>query len=776
MVYAANLGYPRIGAKRQLKTALESFWAGKSTEEELTAVAKQLRHTGWKTQADLGIDFIPSNDFSLYDHVLDTCAMVGAVPERFRWNGKQVDLQTYILMARGLLKSAHSNGDQSVQTQPMEMTKWFNTNYHFIVPEIGDSQQFFLATSKCLDEFLEAKAHGILTRPVILGPVSFLLLAKGYEPGKRAILIDRLVDVYVSVLQQLKSEGCEWVQIDEPCLSTDLDPDVSLLFRTAYEKLAQVNLSLMLTTYFAEVGDNLPMALSLPVQGIHLDLVYGHDDSNPVIKSMPDGMLLSAGIIDGHNVWRADLVNAIARLETIAETIGPERLVVSPSCSLLHVPIDVTMETSMNDEVRSWLAFANQKLQEISIVTDALCLGLNEVESVLEENRTLVASQKSSEIRHDKSVEQRVKSITEKMMDRQSDYSVRQAVQQDKLQLPLLPTTTIGSFPQTNEIRAARKEYKAKKLSKADYELAMKKEIETNIALQEKIGLDVFVHGEPERTDMVEYFSEMLNGFTSTQHGWVQSYGSRYVKPPIIYGAVSRPVPMTVDWAKYSQSLSSKPVKGMLTGPVTILQWSFVRDDQPRQVTCAELALAIRDEVRDLESAGIGVIQIDEPAIREGLPLRIKEHAAYLKWAVDCFKLATSDVKDETQIHTHMCYSEFGDMVDEIGRMDADVISIEAARSQMDLLDSLRESAYPNSIGPGVYDIHSPRVPTEEEIYDLIEKALHVIPKERFWINPDCGLKTRRWEEVIPSLNALVQAALKLRQSRNHPVSAIRTQ
>lgn len=763
MVYAANLGYPRIGKKRQLKKALEAFWSGAIQEESLLESCRALRADNWKVQSEKGIDFIPSNDFSMYDHVLDTIAMAGAVPKRFGWNGKTVDLRTYFTMARGLIKVDESNGN-SLQTRAMEMTKWFNTNYHIIVPEITDDQQFRPATKKCLDEFLEAKELGYLTRPVLLGPVSFLLLSKGYSSNRRKLLLERLLEVYRAIFDQLSEAGCQWIQIDEPFLSMDLDRETRDLFRLSYEKLSQCKLAIMLTSYFAEIGDNLPWVINLPIHGIHLDLINGKKDLDAIYKYLPDATFLSAGVVDGRNVWRADLTKTISALEDIAEKIGPERLIVSPSCSLLHVPLDVELETSMNEEVKSWLAFAEQKLDEVSIVTDALCIGLREIQSALHENRQVIAWRKTSEIRNDPAVEKRLKTISSSMTRRRSNYAERFLAQKRELELPLLPTTTIGSFPQTKDIREARKKYRSGEFSKADYELAMQKEIETNIGLQEKIGLDVFVHGEPERTDMVEYFSEMLQGFTSTQQGWVQSYGSRYVKPPILYGNVSRPKAMTVDWAVFAQRLSEKPVKGMLTGPVTILQWSFVRDDQSREKTCTEIALAIRDEVEDLEKAGIRVIQIDEPAIREGLPIRKRAWADYLRWAVDCFRLATCSVKDETQIHTHMCYSEFGDMVDDIARMDADVISIEAARSQMDLLEFLREKEYPNSIGPGVYDIHSPRVPSDDEIDDLIMKALQVIPIDRLWINPDCGLKTRDWREVVPSLNALAQSAMRLRK------------
>lgn len=763
MVSASNLGYPRIGSKRQLKTALESFWNGKSMEEELINVAKELRMSAWQFQHEAGIDFIPSNDFSFYDHVLDTIAMVGAVPSRFRWTGNSVDLTTYFLMARGTIKSPKNNG-RSAEAPAMEMTKWFNTNYHFIVPELEDSQHFKLASRKCIDEFLEAKTAGIETRPVLLGPMSFLQLAKGHQAGMDAKMLERLTEVYREVFAELRKVGAQWIQMDEPCLSSDLNESAVAGFHYVYEKLAAEHLSVLLTTYFSSMGENLSLALDLPVHGLHLDLINGMEDLKPALSRLPSNMLLSTGLIDGHNVWRCNLRKTVEFLGGIAEKIGPDRLIVAPSCSLMHVPLDLEVETTVDPEVRSLLSFARQKVTEISVITDGLCCGLNEIDDRLRENDELFVRSQNSKIRHNPNVENRLNSIAPPMYQRETPFSERIRVQQAKVNLPNLPTTTIGSFPQTKEIRESRRNFRSGKIDSAQYEQAMKNEIANNIALQEKIGIDVFVHGEPERTDMVEYFAEMLDGMAVTQHGWVQSYGSRYVKPPIIYGTVSRPTPMTVEWARYAQSLTTKPVKGMLTGPVTMLQWSFVRDDQPREKTCLELALAIRDEVKDLELAGIKIIQIDEPAIREGLPLKRSEWDDYLRWSIKCFRLASSGVADDTQIHTHMCYSEFGDMVQAIGEMDADVISIEAARSSMDLLNTLKQIQYPNAIGPGVYDIHSPRVPSEEEIEHLLRKALQVIPVERLWVNPDCGLKTRNWEEVVPALNALVQSARRLRE------------
>jgi 5-methyltetrahydropteroyltriglutamate--homocysteine methyltransferase len=760
MVFSSNLGYPRIGSKRQLKAALENFWSGKITEHELTEIGKDLRLSAWKFQQDLGIEFIPSNDFSFYDHVLDTIAMVGAVPNRFRRSGDHVDLDTYFAMARG---KSRKNNHRSMEAPAMEMTKWFNTNYHFIVPELEENQTFQLRSRKCIDEFIEAKSAGINTRPVLLGPLSFLYLAKGTKAGKDMAQLEGLVEVYRQVFSELSNAGATWIQMDEPVLSMDVNDRVAVGYRHAYEQLAEEHLSIMLTSYFSNMGKNLSFALDLPVQGIHLDLINGIEDLQPALSSLPSHMLLSAGVVDGHNVWRCNLQKTINLLGTIAEEIGLDRLIVAPSCSLIHVPLDVDAESGINPDVRSLLSFAKQKVKEISVITDGLCCGLEEVDELVRENNRLYEQVSDRNIRHNPKVESRLDSITPIMFERESKFVDRIKLQQERLNLPLLPTTTIGSFPQTKKIREARKLFRSGKIDSAQYVRAMKDEIANNIALQEKIGLDVLVHGEPERTDMVEYFAEMMDGMAVTQHGWVQSYGSCYVKPPIIYGSVSRPNAMTVEWTRHAQELTTKPVKGMLTGPVTMLQWSFVRDDQPREKTCTELALAIRDEVCDLESSGIKIIQIDEPAIREGLPLKRSEWDDYLRWSVNCFRLAAGGVADDTQIHTHMCYSEFGVMVQAIADLDADVISIEAARSAMDLLETLKTVRYSNAIGPGVYDIHSPLVPSEDEIDHLLSKALNVIPVERLWVNPDCGLKTRNWEEVIPSLNALVQSAMHLR-------------
>jgi len=760
MVLASNLGFPRIGPKRQLKTSLESFWNGKSSEDDLLAAAREIRLNSITLQCEKGLDHIPSNDFSFYDHVLDTIAMVGAVPKRFGWATEKVDLATYFAMARGA--SGGSNGN-SISRPAMEMTKWFNTNYHFIVPELEPDQQFKLATSKCIDEFIEAKELGVTTRPVLLGPITFLYLAKYYQREEDSTMLRRLLEVYSQVLSALKCAGAEWVQLDEPCLALDLNERTRQSFREAYAELSQCGLSILLASYFGPMKENLAPALELPINAIHLDLVQGLQDLEPALSLLPKHISLSAGVIDGHNIWRCNLVKTADLLEDIGEKIGPERLIVAPSCSLLHVPIDVQLERHLDSELKSWLAFANQKIEEISWLTDALCCGRKEVEQIFLRTSEVVERYKNSSRRLNPVVSGAVNAIKDDMCKRQSGYDERARIQKSKFQLPLLPTTTIGSFPQTKEIREGRKRLRAKEITVDQYEEAMQSEIRHNVALQEKIGIDVFVHGEPERTDMVEFFADQLTGYLVTQNGWVQSYGSRCVRPPIIYGDISRPLVMTVKWAKFAQSLTQKPVKGMLTGPVTMLQWSFVRNDQPLELTCSQLALAIRQEVQDLESAGISIIQIDEPAIREGLPLRRADWNRYFRWAIKCFRLSSCGVSDDTQIHTHMCYSEFGDMVQSIVEMDADVISIEAARSRMDLLYDLQSIRYPNEIGPGVFDIHSPLVPSAEEIEALLQKALKVIPAARLWVNPDCGLKTRSWQEVIPALNNLVQATASLR-------------
>jgi 5-methyltetrahydropteroyltriglutamate--homocysteine methyltransferase len=767
MVLATNLGYPRIGLHRELKKALESYWSGKLSENEMLDQVRALRHANWLLQQQLGLDHIPSGDLALWDHVLDTVAMVGAVPARYHWTGETVDLHTYFAMARGIQEKQLDATDSGVAAAPaMEMTKWFDTNYHYIVPEFEQGQQFRLASTRLIDEFIEARDLGIHTRPVLLGPVSFLLLGKARQDGLKPLtLLHELLPVYEEVLVRLSQAGATWVQIDEPCLVLDLETEAQKAFPVAYERLsARVpGLRILLATYFEGLRDNLPVALHLPIAALHLDLVRAPEQLEQALDLIPEQLSLSLGVVDGRNVWRTDLERALALISRAVAAIGSDRVLVGPSCSLLHCPIDLALETQLDDELRQWLAFARQKVEEIVLLARAINEGIAAIEPALRINRQAFQSRRTSPRIHNAAVQERLRTIADVPLQRQHPYTERRKVQRQRLELPLLPTTTIGSFPQTKEIRAVRADYKAGKISATQYEAFLKTEIERVIRFQEEIGLDVLVHGEVERSDMVEYFGEQLTGMLITQNGWVQSYGSRCVRPPIIYGDISRPGPMTVGWSVFAQSLTSRPVKGMLTGPVTLLQWSFVRDDQPRSATCRQLALAIRAEVQDLEAAGIQVIQIDEPALREGLPLRRADWNAYLTWAVDCFRLASSGVRDETQIHTHMCYSEFNDIIEAIGSMDADVISIESSRSQMELLRAFVAYHYPNEIGPGVYDIHSPRVPAREEIEDLLRKALRVLSPTQLWVNPDCGLKTRRWEEVRPALTNMVAAARTLR-------------
>jgi 5-methyltetrahydropteroyltriglutamate--homocysteine methyltransferase len=763
MIQATNLGYPRMGKQRELKKALESFWAGTLSEAALQEQARNLRRTHWLLQQRLGIQQIPSNDFSLYDQVLDTIALVGAVPERYRWTGTQVDLATYFAMARG----GHSGQDADLPA--MEMTKWFDTNYHYIVPEFTEQQTFRLASTKPLDEFKEAQALGVQTRPVLLGPISFLLLGKLHHRDVSPLsLLERLLPVYEEVLRLLAESGAAWVQLDEPCLVLDLGHEVFEAIQRAYTRLsgAAPTLRILLATYFGDLGPWLPSILHLPVAAVHLDLVRGSQQLPQALAEAPASLSLSLGVVDGRNIWRTDLHQALALVTQAVQTIGSERVLLGPSCSLLHVPVDVAQETRLDPELRQWLAFADQKLEELVVLTRASNEGAASVSAELEVNRQAILARRTSSHIHREQVRQQTQAVMGQPIGRKSSYTQRKQVQQERLHLPLLPTTTIGSFPQTKEVRAARAAYTSGKMTAEEYDAFIRQEIEQAIRFQEEIGLDVLVHGEFERSDMVEYFGEQLDGFLFTQHGWVQSYGSRCVRPPIIYGDIERPAPMTVRWSRLAQSLTTRPVKGMLTGPVTMLQWSFVRDDQPRQETCYQLALALREEVLDLEAAGIRLIQIDEPALREGLPLRRSEWAAYLAWAVNCFRLVASGVRDETQIHTHMCYAEFQDIIEAIAAMDADVISIEASRSQLALLETFVTYRYPNGIGPGLYDIHSPRVPEQQEYEDILSKFLQVFPAEQLWVNPDCGLKTRRWEEVRPALTHLVAATQALRPAR----------
>lgn len=764
---AANLGFPRIGAARELKRATERYWKGELAEAELLAAGQELRLRHWRLQQEAGLDVIPSNDFSLYDHVLDMACVVGAVPERFGWTGGPVGLGTYFGMARGVPGGA---GEGSTGVPALEMTKWFDTNYHYLVPEFRRDQRFQLASRKPVYEFVEAQAHGIVTRPVLIGPVSFLLLGKARDGAfNRLDLLDRLLPVYQELLSSLAQAGARWVQMDEPWLALDPPPEGPLhqAYRRAYRALAEAAgpVKILVATYFEGLGDNLETAVNLPIHGLHVDLVRAPRQLEQLLDlRLPDELILSLGVVDGRNVWKADLLACLDVLERAARAWGRERLQVAPSCSLIHVPIDLTLERQLDPELKGWLAFARQKLEEVALLTRALNDGREAVREALAASQAQVAARLASSRRRDPEVQARLQNLGPDAARRQSPHRTRREVQRKRLGLPLFPTTTIGSFPQTPEIRQLRARYRRGELDQAGYEAAIRAEIERVIRLQEELGLDVLVHGEPERNDMVEYFAEQLEGFAFTEHGWVQSYGSRYVKPPIIYGDVSRPAPMTVQWIRHAQSLTDRPVKGMLTGPVTILQWSFVRDDQPREVTCRQLALAIRDEVQDLEAAGIGVIQIDEPAFREGLPLRRARWQEYLRWASECFRLATSGVRDETQIHTHMCYSEFNDIIEAIAGLDADVISIEASRSGMELLKAFGDFRYPNQIGPGIYDIHSPRVPGEEEMVQLLRQAVQVLDPEQVWVNPDCGLKTRTYQEVVPALRHLVAAARRLRE------------
>jgi 5-methyltetrahydropteroyltriglutamate--homocysteine methyltransferase len=758
MTRTAVLGYPRIGAGRELKKALERYWSSTDDEASLRSEAARIRAAHWKTQVDAGIDVVPSGDFSFYDHVLDTAAMVGAVPPRYGAGRDALSLPAYFAMARG-----SQAGGRDVPA--LEMTKWFDTNYHYIVPEISAGQRFRLAFTQAIDHFKEASAAGIKARPVLLGPVTFLSLAKPAEGAEDPLsFLDSILPVYAEVLEQLARSGASWVQVDEPILVTDLSDAARSALKHAYAHLGASGMKLMLTSYFGDLGDNLDLVLKLPVSGLHVDLVRGTRQGTEILRKKPSELVFSLGLVDGRNIWRADLQGLVDAARPFVDAFGSDRVLVAPSCSLLHCPEDLSAETELDQELLGWLAFARQKLDELVIVAKALNEGNASVSAQLAESSGRQQSRRSSPRIHSKRVQERLASLTPRMSRRGSPYGARRAAQAASISLPLFPTTTIGSFPQTQKVRATRAELRSGAISTEQYEKFVEEEIKRTVSLQESLGLDVLVHGEFERNDMVEYFGEMLSGFAFTRNGWVQSYGSRCVKPPVIFGDVERPKPMTVRWSSYAQSLTKKPMKGMLTGPVTILAWSFVRDDQPRSQTCRQIALAIRDEVHDLEAAGIRMIQIDEPALREGLPLRERDRQEYLDWAVESFRIASTDVKDSTQIHTHMCYSEFNNIVASIAAMDADVISVESARSRMELLGAFREFHYPNEIGPGVYDIHSPRVPSSEEMLALLEKALAVLAPEQLWVNPDCGLKTRQWKETEPSLVAMVKAAQTLRE------------
>jgi len=756
MVLAHNLGFPRIGAHRELKRALEDYWRGTLDRAGLEAAGRALRADRWQRQAAAGLDLLPTGDFSFYDHVLDMSTLLGAVPERFGVRDGEVDLDTYFRMARG-------RAPNGPDIAACEMTKWFDTNYHYIVPELAAGQEFHIASSRLFEEVAEARALGHAVKPVLLGPLTYLWLGKAKgAPFDRLDLLERLLPVYRQILERLRAQGVEWVQIDEPILVLDLPQAWRNAFEAAYHDLQISGLKRLLATYFGALDDNLGLACTLPVDGLHVDLACAPAQLPALLDRLPPYKVLSAGVVDGRNIWRADLERALELLEPARTRLG-ERLWIAPSCSLLHVPVDLENEDGLDAELRSWIAFATQKLDEIAILRQALARGRESVAAQLAAARTARNARARSPRLNRPEVRTRCASLTPAMARRASPYPARAAAQHARLQLPLLPTTTIGSFPQTPAIRAARAGLRAGRIGPAEYEAAMRAEIAHAIRRQEELGLDVLVHGEAERNDMVEYFGEQLEGFAVTRHGWVQSYGSRCVKPPLIYGDVVRPRPMTLDWIGYAQSLTSRPVKGMLTGPATMLKWSFVRDDQTLAETCAQIALALRDELADLERAGIAIIQVDEPALREGLPLRAREHRGYLDWTVHAFRLATSGVRDDTQVHTHMCYAEFGDILEAIAALDADVITLEAARSQMELLDDFARFRYPNEIGPGVYDIHSPRVPEIGEMMTLLRRASADIPAERLWINPDCGLKTRGWPETETALANMVAAARRLR-------------
>ncbi|GAB7258828.1 5-methyltetrahydropteroyltriglutamate--homocysteine S-methyltransferase [Dickeya ananatis] len=747
-----TLGFPRVGLRRELKKAQESYWAGNSTQEELLNVGRELRARHWQQQKDAGVELLPVGDFAWYDHVLTTSLLLGNVPARHQNADGSVNLDTLFRIGRGRAPTGNP-------AAAAEMTKWFNTNYHYMVPEFTKGQQFKLTWTQLLDEVDEALALGHKVKPVLLGPVTYLWLGKVKgETFDRLDLLSTVLPVYQQVLAELAKRNIEWVQIDEPVLALELDAEWKAAFKPAYAAL-QGQVKLLLTTYFDSIGQNLDVIKALPVQGLHVDLVHGKDDAAALNAQLPADWVLSLGVINGRNVWRADLASWFERLQPL---LGKRTLWLGSSCSLLHSPIDLSVETRLDEEVKSWFAFAIQKCQELALLTRALNSGNGD--ELVAYSAPIRARQTSTRVNNPE-VAKRLAAITAQDSQRQNPYPVRAQAQRARFQLPDWPTTTIGSFPQTTEIRGLRLDFKQGRLDGQNYRIGIAEHIKQAIVEQERLELDVLVHGEAERNDMVEYFGEHLDGFVFTQNGWVQSYGSRCVKPPVVIGDISRPEPITVEWAKYAQSLTSKPVKGMLTGPVTILCWSFPREDVSRETIAKQIALALRDEVADLEQAGIGIIQIDEPALREGLPLHRSDWAAYLEWAVDAFRLNAAVAKDDTQIHTHMCYCEFNDIMDSIAALDADVITIETSRSDMELLESFEEFEYPNEIGPGVYDIHSPNVPSVEWIEALLRKAAQRIPAERLWVNPDCGLKTRGWPETRQSLANMVQAAKRLRET-----------
>ena len=752
MATAHNLGFPRIGRQRELKQALESFWRSDIDSTQLEETALDLRQQHWRLQRESGLDGIPVGDFALYDHMLNMTVLLGAIPGRFGFGGKIVDLDTYFALARG-----------TPEQPALEMTKWFDTNYHYLVPEFASRTVFQPGSNHLYQEVAEAKGLGIQPKVVLVGPITYLYLGKEKESGfERLSLLPHLLSAYRDILTNLAALGVEWVQIDEPALVTDLPQAWWAALDQAYAALNGAGVKLLLTTYFGSVGEHAAQLKALPVAGLHLDLCRAPEQLAAFVPGYPADKILSLGVIDGRNIWRADLEQTLSMLERVHAVLG-ERLWIAPSCSLLHCPADLELETRLDPELRGWLAFAVQKLREVATLARGLSEGRHAIQSALQVSAEARRSRSESARIHNPDVRRHVVGLTRADTERQSVFAVRQERQRSRFNLPLFPTTTIGSFPQTPDIRKARAAFRCGETGYLQYLETMRAEIRLVIEKQEALGLDVLVHGEAERNDMVEYFGEQLWGFAFTEFGWVQSYGSRCVKPPIIFGDVCRPEPMTVDWTQYAQSLTKKPMKGMLTGPVTILQWSFVRDDQPRAEIALQIALAIRQEVADLEKAGIGMIQIDEPAFREGLPLRKSQWDEYLQWAVRAFRVASAGVADDVQIHTHMCYSEFNDILPAIAALDADVITIETSRSDMELLEGFGRFKYPNEIGPGVYDIHSPRVPDTVEMLRLLEKAAEVIDPARIWVNPDCGLKTRRWPETEAALRHMVEAARTLR-------------
>ena len=759
MTTVHNLGFPRIGARRELKFALEAYWRGESSRDTLLAVGADLRRRHWQAQSAL--DRVPVGDFAFYDQMLDMSFSLGHLPARVRdFPGDPLDNSFRVARGRSAGGAVHADCCGGVAAG--EMTKWFDTNYHYIVPEFDADTRFAPDASRLLAQILEAREAGVAPKPVLVGPVTYLALGKSKDGSDRLALLERLLPAYSALLDALAAAGVDWVQVDEPILVTELDPGWQHAFNLAYHHLKTSRVKLLLATYFGPLGENRWLAANLPVAGLHVDAVAGRDDVQPLLNVLPPHKVLSLGVISGRNVWKTDLAAVLDWLEPLAARLG-ERLWIAPSCSLLHVPVDLAIEDGLDADVKSWLAFAVQKLDELQVLATALRAGRDAVGDALAANRSAIEARRRSTRVNDPAVKAAVDGIDARLGRRDAPYPERAARQADRLRLPAYPTTTIGSFPQTSEIRHARSAHKAGQVDAAGYRAAMEAEIARAVREQEALGLDVLVHGEAERNDMVEYFGEQLDGYAFSRFGWVQSYGSRCVKPPILFGDIRRPRPMTVAWTRYAQSLTERPMKGMLTGPVTMLNWSFVRDDQPRSTTCRQLALAIRAEVLDLEAAGVQVIQIDEAALREGLPLRRADWDAYLAWAVEAFRIAANGVADATQIHTHMCYSEFNDILPAIANMDADVITIETSRSDMELLDAFEHFRYPNQIGPGVYDIHSPNIPTREHIVARMRKAAERVPAERLWVNPDCGLKTRQWAEVMPALANMVAAARTLR-------------